>query len=423
MTEEKKLKVVWLCHFTNAEVRQKLPLSKKINHTDFAPWITRMIKGFENRDDVEIHIVAPHRRLKPFICEFENNRIFYHFFNPHILAIIRGQKYLKKFEIWTNFIQNKLLVSRIIKRIKPDIVNLIGAENPYYSATALKIKNIPVFVCIQGIYNDPEGFDKDEEPIQYIINIEQKLHKRFKYFGISAPQFVDLIKNSNSNPIFLKQKYHLDFDSSVDSKIVKEYDFVYFGRVTFAKGVDKIIEAIGYLRDNGRKTTLNIVGGAKDEYLNELINTLNLNEQITFRGYLPTMQEVYNEVIKGRVSVISTKSDNTTQTIFESILLGIPVVATRIGGIPYLNKDGTTILLSKYGDVQGLADNMLKLIDNPDYANELVRKCKEFIYKEYDSKFITNQYVKQYRAIIDHYWNNTPIENKLLFDINEFKQV
>ncbi|NOU48461.1 MAG: glycosyltransferase [Bacteroidales bacterium] len=422
---ENQIKVVLLCHFTNAEVRNILPLSSKIKQNDFAPWITRMIKGFEQADNVQIHIIAPHRRLKPFIFEFVNRGIYYHFFNPHILAIRRGQKYLKRVELWTNFFQNQLLVNRFIKRIKPDIINLIGAESPYYSSLVLNIKDIPVYVCIQGIYSDPEGFDKNEKPMQSIVKVERKIHEQFRYFGISAPQFVSLIKRDNENPVFLKQKYPLDFDVSVNSGIDKMYDFVYFGRVTFAKGVDKIIEAIANISAKGRRVTLNIVGGYSNEYfiyLNGLINKYKLTDQIYFTGELPTLQDVYNEVIKSRVSVISTKSDNLPQTIFESILLNIPVVATNVGGIPYLNKEGKTILLSEYGDINGLAENMMKLIDNPVYAQELTNKCKELLSREYNTQKIIELYIQQYKAIIDNYWNNTPIKHELLYNENDFRQ-
>lgn len=421
--EVKSLKVVLLCHFTNQEVRDHLPLNPKFKHEDFAPWISRMIKSFELVKDVEFHIIAPHRRLIPFISEFELNGIFYHFFNPHVLAITRGQKYLRRLEGWTKYIQNKLLVNHFLKKINPDIVNLIGSENPYYSATALSIKNIPVFVCIQGMASDPASITEHEVPDKSQVKLERKVHKTFKYFGISSPKFEELIRRDNENPILLKQKYHLDYNISVNLKVEKEYDFVYFGRVNFAKGVDKIIEAIAYLRTNGRITTLNIIGGYSPVVfakLNMFIKNNQLSEQIHFVGNLPSMQNVYEEVLKSRVSVLSTKSDNIPQTIFESILLDIPVVATNIGGIPYLNKEGTTLLLSEYGDIKGLAENMLLLLDNPTYGNELVNRCKNFLLKEYDPQKITDQYLKQYKAIIANYWNRENIESELLFNRNDF---
>lgn len=359
----------------------------------------------------------------PLKFEFELNGIYYHFFNPHFLSITRGQKYLRRVEGWTHYFQNKLLVNQFLRRIKPDIVNLIGSENPYYSATVLNIKKIPVFVCIQGMASDPANFIEDEMPVKSQVKLERKIHRTFKYFGISSPKFEELIRRDNENPILLKQKYHLDYNISVDLNIKKNYDFVYFGRVTYAKGVDKIIEAVAYLRNNGRKTTLNVIGGYNQvvfKKLSALIENLKLKDQINFVGNLPSMKDVYNEVVKGRVSVLSTKTDNIPQTIFESILLDLPVVATKVGGIPYLNKDGPTILLSEYGDIKGLAENMLRLLDNPTYGRELVIKCKKFILEEYNPEKITDQYIKQYNAIIANYWRGEDIDSTLLFNKDDF---
>ena len=88
------MKVAWICHFSNQEVRNKPPLSNmrifnflrsilgktKFEYGDFAPWINNLIKEFEKFEDVELHIIAPHAGLSPFKYSFEMNGIHYHFF-------------------------------------------------------------------------------------------------------------------------------------------------------------------------------------------------------------------------------------------------------------------------------------------------------------------------------------------------------
>ncbi len=62
MMSQEKLKVVWICHFTNAEIQTLLPLWKQKN--EFASWIPNMLAGFENNKDIELHIISPHEYLK-----------------------------------------------------------------------------------------------------------------------------------------------------------------------------------------------------------------------------------------------------------------------------------------------------------------------------------------------------------------------
>jgi hypothetical protein len=90
----KKMKVVWICHFSNQYIRERLSLSNRsfsnsirrlfskpiVNYIDFAPWVSNQIKEFEKFNDIELHIIAPHYGLKRFKHSFKMNGVYYHFF-------------------------------------------------------------------------------------------------------------------------------------------------------------------------------------------------------------------------------------------------------------------------------------------------------------------------------------------------------
>ena len=93
--ENKKIRVVWLCHFSNSFVHEKLELkynpvikiirrlahkSVSLNVPEFANWITNGIREFEKIDEVELHVVSPYPHLKAKLQEFEENGVYYHFF-------------------------------------------------------------------------------------------------------------------------------------------------------------------------------------------------------------------------------------------------------------------------------------------------------------------------------------------------------
>lgn len=156
------MKIVWICHFSNAEIREHLSLSnnwiankirkvigkkKAAPYTDFAPWVSNFIKEFETFESIELHIISPHQGLKPFTQYFELRNIHYYFFKPDLPILnLRYDMFLKK----PKYRMNRFLVSQLIEEIQPDLVNLIGAENPYYSITALDIKNIPVYLFLSN---------------------------------------------------------------------------------------------------------------------------------------------------------------------------------------------------------------------------------------------------------------------------------
>ena len=145
MTRKKRIKVVWICHLSNSEVREHLsihvPFAEKIvravmrnpskEHSDFAIWNTNGIHEFENfTDEVELHIIAPYRYLIPQEVRFEQRGIHYYFFkdSPSLLFLEARKRFLGKYEF--GYEKNRAFIKKEINAIRPDIVHIIGAENP-----------------------------------------------------------------------------------------------------------------------------------------------------------------------------------------------------------------------------------------------------------------------------------------------------
>ena len=424
----KRLKVVWICHFSDPEIRSQLPLTKRRKYRDFAPWITNMVKGFEKREDVDLHIIAPHMGMTCLISHFVHNGINYHFFKPDVPIIHRRWPWFLPLDKWTGFLRNRLFVYFIVKKIKPDIIHLNGAENDYYSSTILWLKKlyIPVYVLIQGIVSDPAlNINNGKNPNKLRIKIERKIHKEFTYFGIGAPFFCDLIKRDNANPLFLTaqapRKIYINPDNFNSNK---KFDFVFFARINQIKGIEDLLDAMSIVKQEKKDVSLNVIGSANRKYLAFLKqNTVKrgLNNNITFTGHLPTLNDVHKEALKAKFYVLPTKLEGMASSVIESMLLGLPVITCRTGGLPYLNKDGVTVLMSEPGDIKGLAENMISILNSPQMAKDLSIRAKEFAHKEFDIEMIKDKFIKQSNAIINHFPNGVEISKDLLFDEKHFK--
>ena len=70
----KKLKVVWICHFSNEHVQQKLNVKRPVR--EFAPWISLGIEEVKKRKDIELHVISPHRWITSNKEFKEKNVIF-----------------------------------------------------------------------------------------------------------------------------------------------------------------------------------------------------------------------------------------------------------------------------------------------------------------------------------------------------------
>jgi glycosyltransferase involved in cell wall biosynthesis len=309
----KKVKVVWICHFSNKEVRQHLPLSnlflrnsiRKLlgkpetnYYTDFAPWISNLIKEFERFNDVELHVISPHIGLKNFTFELEKQGVKYHFFRPELPFLadrIFERFYSRKSR---KYQLNRFFVKRFIKIINPDIVNLIGTENPYYSITTLDIKNIPVFVSVQTVYTNPNRLNLTGSCIKLNWDIELRIHQKEKYFGCGGRMHYDLILKNNPNAIIFKNFFPIQKPSEI-AEVLKEYDFVFFAaEVEMKKGIEDALDAIAIVKQSKPDVTINVVGGCEKNYKNVLsikINKLGLKDNVTFNDYFPEHKNMYQK--------------------------------------------------------------------------------------------------------------------------------
>lgn len=432
----RKLRIAWICHFSNEMVRGTLALEKSDGYGDFAPWITNVIEGMKKRSDIELHVISPHKGLIHNTQSFAKDGINYHFYRPFsgFMAKRSGLKAVRMFGVllnkalpinkWFFFPINSLHVVLFVHRIKPDLVNLMGAENVYFTTSSLWVKRlfkIPILVTIQGIYSNPMRFNEFQKALPLHIKLERRIHREMSYFGIFPQFFAGLIKRDNTNAVLMFQHFLADLSTEIPKESEKKFDFAYFGRVADVKGVDKIIEAVHIMNKRGINTTLIVIGAPEHTYqkhLEDCVRKWGLEKQVTFTGRLSTLKEVHATARKAKVSVISSRFDNLPGTVVESVLMGQPVCATSVGAIPYLNKKGETILLSEFGDVEALADNMLRLLNDPEFAKQLTDKCRNFILTEFEEGAVVEKWIKQYHAVIRHYWKNEPIPRDLLHEYN-----
>ena len=432
-----KLKVAWICHFSNEKVREKLPLSKRsfLNrlkmllekqpyvYTDIAPWINNLITEFEEFKDVELHVIAPHAGLSPFKYSFEMNGIYYHFFKPDLPSrldvLVRRLLHKEK----RLFLLNRLWVKQFIKEIQPDIVNLIGTENPYYSIAVLDIEDIPVFVSAQTVYTNPDRqkISGNCDPLRW--NTKLKIHHKEKYYGCAGRMHRDLILRNNPDAIIFKNFFPIQYPKKV-KEVEKEIDFVFFAQgVSQKKGIEDAIDALALVKKEKPDVTFKVVGNCPPNYkvfLNNKIDNLGLTENISFHDYFPVHSDMHQYIKKAKFALLPVKLDVIPGTIIEAMLLKLPVVTYKTTGTPYLNKDGETVLISEIGDIEHLAANMLKLLNSPELAEQLKNKAKAFVEKQFDNTTSAKRLLEDYKAVIAHYHNGTPIPEELLFDLNEF---
>jgi glycosyltransferase involved in cell wall biosynthesis len=154
------------------------------------------------------------------------------------------------------------------------------------------------------------------------------------------------------------------------------------GRLSPEKGHEYLFEALVLLKARGILCHLDIVGtGGLEHHLRARAIELDLKPQVTFHGYIPYGSALFGLYQQAGALVLSSLTEGFPQVVTESLCVGLPTVATMVGGIPSFLTDGKTALLVPSRDVPALADAIERLVRDKDLRVRLRRNGRALMAK------------------------------------------
>jgi glycosyltransferase involved in cell wall biosynthesis len=168
----------------------------------------------------------------------------------------------------------------------------------------------------------------------------------------------------------------------------RPFCFVCTARLVPIKGHRVLLEAFaqicGAIEDGGAKPKLELIGdGPERAHLTELATQLGIGDSVTLLGAL-SQDETLRRMAGGDGFVLASFGEGLPVSLMEAMALGIPCVSTYIAGIPELIVNGENGLLVPAGNVEELAQAMGRLMRDEVLCNELTRKARATVKREYD---------------------------------------
>jgi glycosyltransferase involved in cell wall biosynthesis len=154
-----------------------------------------------------------------------------------------------------------------------------------------------------------------------------------------------------------------------------------------------LIDAIALLARDGVSLTATIVGDGPDRATFESnVAAHNLGASVRFAGALPAR----SAFTLGRILVVPSRAESLPYVILEAAGAGLPIIATRVGGIPEILGPDARVLVPP-GDSAALAGAILAALRNRDAYQLAALRLKERIRTTFSVDAMTNAVIASYR--------------------------
>jgi glycosyltransferase involved in cell wall biosynthesis len=159
---------------------------------------------------------------------------------------------------------------------------------------------------------------------------------------------------------------------------------LFVGRLAAVKGVPVLLRAFAETLEAHPEAHLTLIGdGPERARIEALARELGLGGAVRFPGYL-SQDEVADELARADLFVLPSFAEGVPVVLMEAMAARLPVVATRIAGIPELVDEGVAGRLVPPGDAASLARALSDLLAEPDLRRRMGEAGREKVVAEFD---------------------------------------
>ena len=173
----------------------------------------------------------------------------------------------------------------------------------------------------------------------------------------------------------------------------------WIGRMTGIKRTDDVLLAFKSLRERGIDARLCLVGDGPDrDQVERRAHELGVMRETLFLGY---QEQVASFFAAFDVFILPSANEGTPVTAIEALAAGKPVVATRVGGIPDVVRDGEDGFLVAPGDVEALADRLAQLATDDALRERMGEGARARVRERYSVERLVDDVDRLYRSLLE----------------------
>ncbi len=308
--------------------------------------------------------------------------------------VATGVKYDKSLEkLWQS----------VSEEFKPDVVHIHGTEFTHGLAYIRACGSKHVVVSIQGLVSVyhryyTAGMSIAEQlkniTLRDILRMDTiwQQKKKFRQRGLFEKEYIRSVQhiigrtswdkahvlaiNPTVNYHFCNETLRAEFYKHRWSQDTCEKHTIFLSQASYPiKGLHMVLKALPFVLRSYPDTKLYVAGPditdrstlvkrlkqtGYAKYISKLIQVLNLQEHVRFTGLL-NEQEICQQYLRANVFVCPSSIENSPNSLGEAQLLGVPCIASYVGGVPDMVEDGVTGFLYRFEEAEMLAEKICEV--------------------------------------------------------------
>jgi len=170
--------------------------------------------------------------------------------------------------------------------------------------------------------------------------------------------------------------------------------------ISHRKNQHAFIRALDPLAKNGAIEVVFLGATGPDPYSIEffrLIESRPWCKHIAFSGH----EEVKRCLSQSHILVLPSLEDNCPMTVLEAMAAGVPVLASKVGGVPDLIEEGVTGLFCDPSDPESMRQGVQRLLTDDATASSLAARAKAVARERYHPRVVARRHLEIYREVLD----------------------
>lgn len=418
------MKILWITNIIFPSLSRKLGILEPV----VGGWMYAMANQIASMEDIELAVATTYTGNE--LKTFEINGILY-----YLIPINSKTGYSKSIEpFW----------QKISENFQPELVHIHGTEFSYGLACMNACPSLNYIVSIQGLVSVISKYYYSDISISEILkNITFRDIVRFDTIFDQKRKFV---KRGEFEKEYIQRTKHITGRTSWDYAHAKainpslSYYFcdrvlrdnfytnpkwsitnktehtIFLSQASYPiKGLHQVLKAVALLKKDFPQIKVRVAGhtiiktttlmdkiklGGYGAYIKKLIVQLDLHEQVLFVGSL-TENQMIDEYLNAHLFICPSSIENSPNSLGEAQLLGVPVIASYVGGIPDMITHGNTGLLYRFEEIEMLAEYIRNLFTNTTLALSLSKNGISAAEERHHQANNLKQMLNIYRSMLE----------------------